>query len=182
MSIAGRCIIGNPPAGGGGVQSVNGDTGPNVVLDAADVGAATPAQLDSEQQRAETAEQANEQAIAALSDKVYTTIELSRKGNVDDNNFLRFGEIETKDGQGPSWSNSYSIKKIEWSQKESDVDSGAIVFYADGVSIGTVSVTANKTGEIPSPEITIPANQQIGFQWQGPRIKELSLNIQGEQI
>jgi len=185
MSIAGGCIIGNPPAAGG-VQSVNGDTGPNVVLDAADVGAATPADVLDEQQRAELAEQANAQAITDLAAKVYSNIEFSRKGKTADNNYLRYDEVEAKPGQGPSWSNDYSIKNIAWSMKDDDLADGVVEFFVGTTSLGSVNINADTlgqaTGTINNPGITFPANQQISPQYQGARISELVLNIQADEV
>jgi hypothetical protein len=112
----------------------------------------------------------------------YETISVGKKGNVGDNAYLWYAGVETKDGQGPSWSVDLLITIIEWSVKENDLEVGDFEFFANGVSIGTVSITEDATGTINTPGITLPKNSQIGVQWQGPGIKEAILNMQVKEV
>lgn len=72
--------------GGGGVESVNGDVGPAVVLDAADVGAATPAQVTS--------------AVAGKADTASVNVALAAKVDRPANAPGQTGRIVTFDSTG----------------------------------------------------------------------------------
>lgn len=142
--------------GGGGVESVNGDSGPAVVLDAADVGAATPAEVDAEEaariaaDAAHTADTTAVHGIAdtsalALKSEVATDAELAAHeadttavhGITDTSKLATKAEVEAKQDAATAATDTELNAHIN---DTSDAHDASAISYAGGIGMSATDV------------------------------------------
>ncbi|HVQ60370.1 MAG TPA: polysaccharide deacetylase family protein [Solirubrobacterales bacterium] len=144
--------------GGGGVESVNGDSGPAVVLDAADVGAATAADVDAEEaariaaDAAHTADTTAVHGIAdtsalALKSEVATDAELAAHdadttavhGIADTSKLATKAEVEPKQDAATAATDAELNAHIN---DTSDAHDASAISYAGGTGMSATDVEA----------------------------------------